>query len=486
MEKKKAARNRLHMLAAAASVLSISYLIWVQFAYLNTFAASWDQVDFALALERFDLMAMQPHFPGYPYFILGGKFIHLWVEGEASSLTVFNIVAYLSALWPMYFLAKKVFNRPLSLFLAALLYSSSYTLIIVNQPMSEGAALACLWWYFWSLDKARKENSRKAAFLPLFLFSVLLGIRLSYLPFAVGLLYLFYKKKYSKKQIFFHAIGAMLLQLVWVGALVFSEGSLKGFVKLSLAFTSGHFNSWGNTAADSSVPFWERAKILLADNLLWTGAFSQSFLLAALYIFVIGLFCYRWKRNKLYVSPAGRLAVVMSLAYFFWALFAQNIDKPRHILPVAELFLFLFFMTVLKNSSRKLLFLFVVVILVGQSYHTASLLKEQADQEPATYQLARYLKALDEPAAVYVWEEARVLEYVAVSVPYKEVETYPFFLHDQSYYRNRKIFLTDKVLKGFEEQGEQVRSRVKKVAEFQSNALFNPVYDRIVLYEWLP
>ncbi len=48
------------------------------FVYASPFAATWDEVDFALALDRYDLLAMQPHFPGYPYFILAGcSFIRL-------------------------------------------------------------------------------------------------------------------------------------------------------------------------------------------------------------------------------------------------------------------------------------------------------------------------------------------------------------------------------------------------------------------------
>src|SRR4051812_36567421 len=91
---------------------------------------------------------------------------------------------------------------------------------------------------------------------PLFL-SIVLGIRLSYLPFAIGLFFLFYKKwknnDYTSKQIVGYSIVAIMFQFIWVAALVFSEGSVKGFVKLSLAFTSGHFNDWGNTAVSSDL-----------------------------------------------------------------------------------------------------------------------------------------------------------------------------------------------------------------------------------------
>ena len=80
---------------ALISIFSIMFLFWTQFTHVNSFASTWDQVDFALALDRYDLMAMQPHFPGYPSFILGGYFIHQFVDNKVSSLTIFNILVLL-------------------------------------------------------------------------------------------------------------------------------------------------------------------------------------------------------------------------------------------------------------------------------------------------------------------------------------------------------------------------------------------------------
>lgn len=49
---------------ALISIFSIMFLFWTQLTHVNSFASTWDQVDYALALDRYDLMAMQPHFPG--------------------------------------------------------------------------------------------------------------------------------------------------------------------------------------------------------------------------------------------------------------------------------------------------------------------------------------------------------------------------------------------------------------------------------------
>ena len=81
-----------------------------------------------------------------------------------------------------------------------------------------------------------------------------------------------------------------MCQFIWVASLVFSEGSVKGFVKLSLAFTSGHFNDWGNTAISSDLSFLERVKTLVLDNVIWTGISFQTILLSVLYGILFSLF----------------------------------------------------------------------------------------------------------------------------------------------------------------------------------------------------
>jgi hypothetical protein len=48
----------------------------------------WDSVNFALALDSFDLLKHQPHPPGYPVYVATGKLIHLVVAGHAAALTL--------------------------------------------------------------------------------------------------------------------------------------------------------------------------------------------------------------------------------------------------------------------------------------------------------------------------------------------------------------------------------------------------------------
>jgi hypothetical protein len=468
-----------------SSLTAILVLFSYQLRHINSYAATWDQVDYSLALERFDIMAMQPHFPGYPYFILGGLFIHQFIENQTASLTVFNILFYFSAIFPIYNLARWYVSKSLSFLITAIIYSSSYVLITVNQPMSEGAGLAALWWYFWSIQRAVRQEGRLGDWLPLVLFSILLGIRLSYLPFGVGLIYLFWikwkKKEYTPRQLSIRFMFALLLQLIWVAGLVISEGSIQGFLKLSLAFTSGHFSDWGNTAVSSNQSIMDRVILLLFKNLFWHGLSSLSIIIASIIVVfgLLNLVHFKWSIKNL------ALPYLLALSYFVWALFAQNIDKPRHIVPVILFILLILLVTVLVKFSHPIITVICLVLLLSNSLESVHMIKEQATKRPATYLLSDYTKKMDKNSILYTWEETRVLEYLGAPISHKRIMTYEVFAHDMTYYKNNQIYLTNKVVEGFKTQGTDLSGKIKKVKMFQSNPIYDPVYHDITLYEWV-
>ena len=48
----------------------------------------WDSVNFAFALDDFDVMRHRPHPPGYPIYIAAGKLAHLAIADHAAALTL--------------------------------------------------------------------------------------------------------------------------------------------------------------------------------------------------------------------------------------------------------------------------------------------------------------------------------------------------------------------------------------------------------------
>lgn len=476
--------------------ISLVFLLAVSFyyrlKYASPFASTWDKVDFSLALERFDLLLMQPHFPGYPYFVLGGMAVNQVVGNTTIALSILNVILTATSLFPMYWISRRFTTIEKSIFIVFVVHSLSYTWVMGTEPMSEMAGVSLLWWYFWSLLKAKESKTIVYSFLPLLLFSFVLGIRLSYLPFAVGIILLwiyewrnYHNKKYYVIDLIIKMFFAMLCQLLWVTALVINQGGLINFLELAFGFTGGHFSEWGGTVSSESGQLWKRFVVLLFNNFIWVGLTGKSVIslvLLGAFLFIGNPFSgIHWKNLSIKVWFC-----LMGIAYFFWALFAQNIDKPRHILPLVGLFFFLIVMQVIKKKRFRFISVSILVLFsLIQSWHGYELIKEKATEAPSTYQIVNYLNQIEDPLIVYTWEETRIMEYLDVPFLHKEIFTYSYFQEDLDHYQGRKVFLTDKVLQGFETQGIDIKGKVKKIKAFHSNPLFDPVYDKVILYEWI-
>ncbi|MCA1031971.1 nucleoporin-interacting protein [Bacillus timonensis] len=471
------------------SIITLIYMTFIRLYYVSPYASTWDQVDFALALSRFDLLAMQPHFPGYPYFILAGMFVNHFIANPSSALATANVLLMCSAIFPIYKLARVHLSRNISLLLVVVIQTTVYVNVIVTQSMSEGMAIAVIWWFFLSVYFASKSERISTRMIVFFLFSVILGIRLSFIAFGVVLLFLWWNdSKHSVlmiriKKLLFYGIWITCFQFIWVVALAATEGSIVGFIKLALSFTDGHFNEWGGTASVDNEGTIQRLVKLVVFNLFWAGISADSIFLGVLYSILFLVFFYKIKE---YVSlmDHDKWIIITVICYFLWALFAQNIDKPRHISPLVGVILFYTLVCLLKNSRSSIILLLIGIVVVVQLFLGTKLIREQAESLPATYQLAHYLQLQKDNIIVYTWEETRVFEYLQMDFKHKRVLTYDYFLQDLSYNKHDTIFITNKVVQGFEEQGIDTSNHIEKIETFSSNPLFDPIYSQITLYKW--
>lgn len=470
--------------AGAFAVMAVFIL---QMIWIPSYAATWDMVDFALAVLHFDMYQMQPHFPGYPYFILGGKLLHLVVGDPVQALTLFNIIVYGSAIIPLFLLMKRIVRPTYAVMATAMVYTSSFTILMVNQPMSEGAAVGMMWWYIWSLVLSDEKPHNGFLILPLFLFSLLLGIRLSYLVLGIGILIVLYRKwkggMVTFLDTFVYLLIAILFQLLWVSGISISEGGYESFLRLALSFTNGHFQEWGGTIGASDLSLWDRVVKLIFVNTIWVGAVGES--LPLLILLLVGLAAAGRKGSNGNRYMTSLMLMILG-SYFLWALFAQNVMKPRHALPLIGIALFLAAGRMLSQRLTRTGSILVLSFLLLQVYHTSTLLYKHASDIPAVYQMADYLESEEEekPLVVYTWEESRVLEYLDAPFIHKKVQTYKVFTNDAGYYPERDIYLTDKVVEGFKKQGVPVDAFIKVEKHFHSSELIDPIYHDLTLYKW--
>jgi hypothetical protein len=76
--------------------------------YLRTRSISlddWDSINFAKAIDRFDLQLQQPHPPGYPAYVLLSRLVNLAAHDPLTSLTVLSAICGAGCVLAFYLLA---------------------------------------------------------------------------------------------------------------------------------------------------------------------------------------------------------------------------------------------------------------------------------------------------------------------------------------------------------------------------------------------
>jgi hypothetical protein len=114
----------MQSLAARYSLLALagglSRLVFVRPTPIN-----WDGVQFALALDHFDLHSHQPHPPGYILYVLLGRALLLLIPDPALALSVLSVLFSAISLPLTYWLARRVLEDETMATCAALLWLAS-------------------------------------------------------------------------------------------------------------------------------------------------------------------------------------------------------------------------------------------------------------------------------------------------------------------------------------------------------------------------
>ncbi|KUP05917.1 hypothetical protein Q75_11100 [Bacillus coahuilensis p1.1.43] len=460
-------------------ICAIFIIILMKLVFVSPYVATWDEVDYVLGLFEYDLWKMQPHFPGYPLFILTGMIIHQLFSSGDQSLALANQIVYASASVPIYYLSRYFLDKSSSILVVLLIQTVPYASLISSLPMSEGMALGVMWWYIWAIF--RFVNEQKGIEWPFLLFAVLLGVRLSYLPLGTGLVYLAYVEWKAKRPltplVYGMSVGVIGIG-IWGSALAANSGGIVSLYRLATGFTEGHFTEWGGAVNESTLGLARLSTYMI--NIFWIGISSENLLLFMVFSSLV-----LYTINHLTNGKKDGFLPLLSLlfiSYFIWAFFAQNIEKARHILPLVGLFS-MFCSIIMLKEGRRLGRVLVITMVSAQFFVTCQLLWQAHKELPAVYQVKEFVESEYVQATVYTWEETRVFGYLEADFTHKRMYTYEQFLGDA---RNEKgpILLTNHVIEGFIEQGVDITEHITEVKRFDSMSLRDPIYSTIVLYEW--
>ena len=178
-----------------ASALSLLTVL-SRLPYRARIPYNWDAVQFALALDEYDISKHQPHPPGYILYVALGRLVNTWLADPTASYVVLAVAFSGLTTFVVYYLARAVYDRATALAAATLLAVSplSWFYGAVGLTYAGEALLASVVAYFAfrSLLGSETDSWLAAGYLglaggirqsilillfPLWLGSVVVGVR---------------------------------------------------------------------------------------------------------------------------------------------------------------------------------------------------------------------------------------------------------------------------------------------------------------------
>jgi 4-amino-4-deoxy-L-arabinose transferase-like glycosyltransferase len=218
---------------AAAAMLS-------RLPFVATVLYHWDSVNFARAIERFDVAAGQPHVPGYILYVALTRLVN-GVAGDArGTLVGISIAGSGLSVAALYALGRAMFDRTAAVTAALLLASSPlfwfYGEIGLPHPLDAFAVIAAVWLLY------RVVRGEVRMLLPA---AVWLGIAGGLRPQTqvfLAPLALYAAWHAPLRSRFVALVALALVDLAWFVPLVELSGGLSRYLAVTSAFTA-EFNT---------------------------------------------------------------------------------------------------------------------------------------------------------------------------------------------------------------------------------------------------
>lgn len=336
----------------------IAFILRFNFRFL--YLEDWDSVQFALGLHNFSVVEHQPHPPGYPLYIILGRFFYIFTQNDVTALTLMSAILGSLSIIPLYLLAQKMFGKLVALGSAILMI-----IIPIHWKLSELAFTDIPGFFFLTVASYfiyLSKNSLKKLILSAFFSGIILGFRFNELPIIAGLLILtsFYQKK---TKAYLLSLGALVLGVaIWLIPLVI----ITGFSQFTQSYSS-----LANYVIKHDVLLNQS---LLSKIIIKTKLEQLSYLLTLSYtniLVLLSLLSLLWiiVKRILWKNYSIQFLLVWFGSYLFALFFVYNLENPRHVLPLLPPLIILvniMLFSVFKNkyisiSLSSFIFLFIFV-----------------------------------------------------------------------------------------------------------------------------
>jgi hypothetical protein len=272
----------------------------------------WDEVGFLRAVERFDLAAFQPHFPGYPVYValcklVGSPALVSAIASAATALALAQLAAFLA-------------DDARAAWIAMALWAGALQpWLLGGAALADATAMALSAGAFAALT----FKSPRASLVGAATMALAVGTRLSYWPLAAS---------FAAVVPAAHRRAALVAGVVATAAWLLPFVAVVGARRLEAlgaVHVAGHFADWGGSIA--TRPNLAARAVAFARDLVYDGVWPNPWLLAA----ALAVAAFALVRAPRPSSRARALAAVVVVPYAAWALLAQNlVEQPRHLLPL--------------------------------------------------------------------------------------------------------------------------------------------------------
>lgn len=406
-----------HSLPIILTLLGVA----LRLVFVRDSLGEWDEVDFALAMRDYDVVADQPHFPGYPVFIWLCYLARTVTHDDIRALTLTSAISGGLATLPLYYLTRDMCSQRTAALTAGLFVVNPLCWLQSERAMSDTTGLFFLLLSLFILHRAYIAPDTAGVTLPAgaALFGITLGVRLSYLPFLFFLGYVAVHALVgtaSKKDCLYVTSGTFILgTLVWLAPLATNVAGAKGLSSLAVAFAGGHFADWGGSIITAPDPFYRLKQVLHCLFCHGLGLRLQASLCVGITAAIFAAGVIISLRNALRGAKVG-LVFALILPYMLWVFFVQNVEKPRHVLPLIPFVLMLISAGVLSMSrSRGLVVALGMLAVLTSGITSLRSVNVQATTMPPTLQMVRYVTGNFDKLStrIYCGQSKRLFEYYA-------------------------------------------------------------------------
>lgn len=427
----------------------------------------WDDVDFALSLGSFDLTLFQPHFPGYILFVALAKAASVFVHNTVTALVIPNVILGSLATIPLYLLAGNIFSRHTAM-LTIILYAVNPLIWLQSErPLPDISALffIILSAQFMCLSVCRLTCGVKWTLAGSFTLGIALGIKPSYFPFIMSWIIVLWSYTHGlqrtgnrpnpaggRRKILAINVLAMSFGIaIWAVPLLAVTGG-SDLLTEGYNFTIGHFADWGGSiVTESDVThrvksiYWN---ILVNGLGIWWPDTSRVRIIPSLIIAMLSLL-FIFKTLKPHTcryrtinytgegaapqqlppdnvhatahtertTMSGKCFIlVFTVPYLTWLFFGQNLEHPRHALPVIPFALTALSVSITSLAPRRILQRSATIILVAAfSAISANLITTFSNHVPSQLQLIKFVKGNADVNAtrIYCADAKRLFDYYA-------------------------------------------------------------------------